>query len=301
MSFSSNVKSELCKLPIDDMSPCCRRAELCGVICFAAVYGTESTRIKTEHNSVARRIYLLYKALYNQTLDIEIKKPPHRVNHSYNLALPHGDTRDTLGVLCVDGDGLYIGDDIGVRDCCRRALLRGAFLGGGSIAAPESGYHTELVTRYQRVADAFGMVAEQAELPLRSLVRRSHYVFYIKDSEVIGDLLTLMGAPTKMMDLINIKIIKEMRNSTNRLVNAESANIDKTVDASVRQLDAIQRLSDGGKLIELSPELRQVAALRVEYPELALSELAAMMPEPTSKSTVYYRLKRIMQLAEQIL
>ncbi len=298
MSFSSNVKSELCKIGIDECDVCCRRAELAGIICFAAQMHVDGIRVATEHVSVAKRIYMLYKSLYSEQISINIKKTPRRTNHTYSMFFPNKQIEGTLGKLCFSDGSFVITEAVTGSDCCARAFIKGAFLGGGSISTPEKGYHTEIVTSHESIAPTFALMLEQQNVPPKHLKRKNNHVFYIKDSEEIGDFLIIIGAPTKMMELLNIKIWKEMRNNTNRLVNAENANIDKTVNAAQKQLEAIHALEQSGRLAELKQPLRELAYLRINNPELSLTELGELLPRKATKSTVYYRMAKLMAEAQ---
>ncbi len=296
MSFSSDVKAELCKRLPEDMTECCRRAELAGIVAFAAKNGGSELRIVTEHVSVAKRVYMLYKSLYGDSLAISIKKTPRRTNHTYAIIFSKAACLNTVYALTTDNIAFRLKPAVVANNCCKRSFLRGAFLGGGSISAPEHSYHCEIKQAHFTMIEGFTDLLEALELPFHTAHRKSIYLYYLKDSEAIGDFLTVIGASSKMMELLNIKIWKEMRNTTNRLVNAENANIDKTVNAAQRQITAINKLLAANP--ELDPLLYEVARVRLANPSLSLSELGQALNPQLSKSAVNNRMKRLLKMSE---
>jgi DNA-binding protein WhiA len=183
------------------------------------------------------------------------------------------------------------------EDCCRASFLRGAFLAGGSMTNPSKSYHLELITGHYSVSREVAALLREMEFRPGSLRRSGNYVLYFKHSEAIEDLLTLLGAPMAALELMNAKVEKEVLNSVNRRLNCDEANLDKAVNAALSQLSAIRRLRESDKLESLSPKLREAARLREEHPELNLSQLGALAEPPVTKSTLNYRLKKIMELA----
>ena len=183
------------------------------------------------------------------------------------------------------------------EDCCRISFLRGAFLAGGSVTSPRKSYHLELITGHYSVSrEVEALLGEMGFRPGR-LSRSGNYVLYFKHSEAIEDLLTLLGAHQAAMELMNAKVEKEVRNGVNRRLHCDEANLEKTVNAAQEQLAAIRRLRDTGRWESLSPKLREAAELREEYPELNFSQLGALAEPPVTKSTLSYRMKKLLELA----
>lgn len=301
MSFSAQIKQELCRT---ESKSCCRRAELAGIVAFSGsmVHDSdgECLRLRTENATVARRLFSLARQQFRGQLPIR-----QNLNVSlYTIAIRKSPMLDVLLQqlgLWRDGRVKFALDPFIVQDdCCIRAFLRGAFLGGGSVSDPEKSYHFELVTHYKTLSDDLCQLLADCEFPLKTIFRKSTYVTYAKDSEVIGDLLAFMGASSSVMELYNIKIMKDMRNNVNRRVNCETANVAKTVDAAVRQVHSIRRLERLRGLDSLPENLQETARLRLEYPEASLAELGEMLSPPIGKSGVNHRLKKIMQIADSI-
>lgn len=301
MSFASEIKSEL--LRIETKKKCCARAELCGLVCFGgAVLPGGKLRISTENAATARRGFSLVKDCFG--ISGEIITNNSRAGKGGNAYAIHIDASgDALRILT--GLGLLEKHTVtfrvqaGLMDsaCCRRAFLRGAFLGGGSVTNPEKEYHLELTTpRAALAADTVALFAEFG-LTARLVRRKASQVIYFKNSTEIGDVLNIIGAHTAYMELMNVRILKETRNQVNRRVNCETANLDKAVDAAQSQVAAIRRLQKKGKLEGLSPGLREAAELRLAYPEAPLSELGELLH--ISKSGINHRMRKLMELAKE--
>jgi DNA-binding protein WhiA len=184
--------------------------------------------------------------------------------------------------------------------CCRRAFLRGAFLGAGSISDPKKGYHMEFVCSGKDKAEQLKSVIQGFDIEAKIVVRKKYYVVYLKEGAGIVDLLNVMEAHVALMDLENLRIIKEMRNSINRRVNCETANISKTVNAAARQIEEIEYLRDHYGLKKLPDSLREMAELRLEYPDAPLKELGEYLDPPVGKSGVNHRLRKLSELAEKL-
>lgn len=291
MSFASGVKNEICKLEFEDI--CCIRAELAGIVCFSAQITNKVLKINTENNMVANRIYDLAKRLYNLSLDVEIRE-----SGVYIVKLSGADVIKILRDMRLGSVPFRIEKDIVRRECCKRAFIRGAFLGGGSISAPQRGYHLELVTSHYALCKDFSAILEYFGIKPKIINRKSNYVFYIKDSEQIGDFLAALGAHTQMMEFLNIKIEKEVRNVTNRRVNCENANAEKCAGAAVAQSYAIKVIDKNIGLENLPPQLEAVAIKRLNDPEATLSDLAREIG--ITKSGVNHRMRKIMQIAKEL-
>lgn len=313
MSFSSRVKNEICR--IEDQSFCCDLAELtamiqvCGSIYVSGRQGL-SLRINTENPGVARRMFSLFKRVYDAQVEIVIKKKQRlRKNNNYYLIL--SDNKKAIKILSdigiIKGEGLgslwinhTISQDIVEKRCCKRAYIRGAFLGAGSLSDPEKIYHLEIVTHNETYAISLCGLLNEFGLGARIIERKGNYVIYLKEGDHIVNLLNIIGAHSALLDLENIRIYKDMRNNINRIVNCETANLGKTINAALRQIDNIHYLRDKYGLSKLSLPLREIALLRINNPDSSLKELGEMLDPPIGKSGVNHRLRKIDKLAEDI-
>lgn len=305
MSFTSTIKSELCRLEIT--KSCCRRSELSALIVTNGnlqLTGRQRVvlNIVTEHAYIARRLYKLLKGEFNVApLIMARKKVRLRKNISYLVKIAESERAQTvireLGIINADNQ-MAPGLGYGPRPCCHRAYLRGCFLAGGSISNPETnGYHLEFATELRFHADNIRTLLNKIGIKSGIVARKQQHVVYLKDSEQIASLLSTMGSIQGRLAFENARVLKEMRNRVNRLVNCETANVNKTVDAAQRQVAAIRSLAAAKGLESLSPGLRQMARLRLELPEATLDELGQAANPPLSKSAVNYRLRRLMELA----
>lgn len=305
MSFSQDVKNELCHLPLQ--KTCCMKAELAGLLSFCGKMVTEqgraALRLRTENAAVARRLYSLLKQLYRIRLDIVPGKHTGGATAFTMKLTDENHLNQILGRLgLMQGRLVRFGIDpfLVQEECCARSYLRGAFLGGGSVSSPERSYHFEIETHYYGLSGALMALMTDMEIPVGTVVRKSSYVTYIKDSEVIGDVLALMGATDSMMELLNVKIVKDVKNTVNRRVNCETANLTKTANAAVQQIRCIEKIFEKEGKSALPDGLRELAELRLENPEASLAELGEMLTPPISKSGVNHRLKKLMRMAEEL-
>lgn len=308
MSFTSTIKSELCRLDIN--KDCCARAELAAIIVTngnlqLAGRHRVGLNIVTEHAYIARRLYKLLKQEFGVIPVILVRKKARlRKNLSYLVKIADSEKAQAvvrkLGIL--DADNKRLSGDAGgltARQCCRRAYLRGCFLAGGSISNPvTNGYHLEIATELAYHAGHIRALLVGMGIKSGIVSRKQQYVIYIKDSEQIAALLSTIGSIQGRLSFENARVLKEMRNRVNRLVNCETANVNKTVDAAQRQVAAIRHLAATRGLEALSQGLRQMARLRLEFPEATLQELGQAANPPLSKSAVNYRLRRLQELAE---
>ncbi len=185
-----------------------------------------------------------------------------------------------------------------MRSCCRRAYIRGAFLAAGSISDPEKSYHLEIVCQDEKEAEFLAQLLASFEIDAKITTRKKYRILYVKDGTKIVETLNVMGAHVALMDFENMRILKEMRNSVNRKVNCETANIGKTVTAAQRQIDDIRSLMKSDAYKHLSPELREMAELRIAHPEATLKELGEMSTPELGKSGVNHRLRKLSQMAQ---
>lgn len=186
------------------------------------------------------------------------------------------------------------------RDCCKRAFVRGAFLSAGSISDPQKGYHFEIVCPSQEISGQLQEIIHSFHIDAKIVLRKKSYVLYVKEGAQIVDMLAIMEANVALMDLENIRILKEMRNSVNRKVNCETANINKTVNAAVKQIEDIRLLEEKVGLESLNEGLEEIARLRLQYPEATLKELGLMLNPQVGKSGVNHRLRKLSLLADDL-
>ena len=265
-------------------------------------------KITTEHNSIARKIFKLLKLNFGINTKISVNKNKTlKKSTSYVLIVTSDmgavNLLRELGILCSEGD-FYTTNTVPnhlIKDeNCARSFIRGAFLGGGSISDPEKNYHLEFVTSNEEFAESLKELINSIGFNSKIVSRKNNYVVYLKESEQISDLLSIMGAHNALLSLQNVKIVKEMRNNVNRIVNCETANLSKTVSAAVRQIDNIKYIRDTKGLDYIPKNLREIANLRIEYEDLSLKELGEMLDPPVGKSGVNHRLRKIEQIAEDL-
>lgn len=305
MSFSSDVKKELCKGKKKAQRPCCEKAECYGMLLFGHSFRLVDISFTTESAAAANRAAQLAAEMTGAI--ISIRTVLRRVSHAASVVSVE-DERDRLRVLDFFG---HTGKEVPLRlnranlenECCTAAFLRGAFLSCGMVMNPEKDYRLEFKVPHMHLSR--DMTALLGELPMALQPgvsqRQGTYVVYLKSSEKIADLLTLMGAPHAAMQFMQIKMLREVRNHVNRRTNFETANLDKTASAAARQIYALQQLQDCGAGLEALPaDLRELARLRWQNPELSLRELGEKLLPPLSRSGVNHRLQRITELSEKI-
>ncbi len=288
MSFTTDIKSELCHLPITDDTVL---PEMLGMLLFAGQFSREGLRIQCEMPAVRRRVQTMlnqYFGLWPEENDtiLSLWEPQHlaRIFEAYGY---ERENQLPLNRALVEDEP------------SRAAFFRGAFLVGGYVSTPEKGYHLELVTPHYYVARQVSALLLDMEMPAGQIVRRGIHVLYYKDSGAIEDFLSACGATGAAMDLMLKKVERELRNDINRKVNCETDNLTKTVGAAARQIAAIERLAAAGVLENLPAPLQQTAAIRLANPELSLAELCAAFSEPISRPGLNNRLRRLVQLAEE--
>lgn len=312
MSFSRKVKEEL----VNQLSP----ARHCCIAEFAAIFilcgkikrGEEEQvylQIDTENLTVARKSYILLRNAFRVKVDIVVRN--HNVkssNVSYSLTVK--EHRDVLLILkaikIMDDSGNLWGGFLQVHKrlvqntCCKRAYLRGSFLVAGSITNPEKAYHLEIAVLSEAYAGQLQSLIASFGVDAKIVERKKYHVLYIKEGAQIVDFLNIIEAHVALMELENVRIVKEVRNSVNRQVNCETANINKTVTAAAKQIDDIKYLQKKMGFSQLADGLREVAELRLDYPDRSLQELGEMLASPISKSGVNHRLRKISRIAEEL-
>ena len=295
MSFSSDVKNELCRTGLD--RPCCARAEAYGVLLYGNTFSSLEVRLITENESFARRLPMLLDRAFGLRFD----RLPGEGERKYVFQLTSEEKIhriiDVFGFDSRQSPVLHLNFGLLEEECCRAAFLRGAFLAGGSVTEPSKRYHLELVTSHAQASrELLALLADMGRQPGQT-ARNGSQVTYFKSSEQIEELLTLMGAPVSAMALMTAKAEKELRNGVNRRVNCEAANLDKAVDAAQEQLEAIRRLYELDRVEGLSTQLKETIILRETYPELTLSQLAEEFDPPITKSCLNHRLRKLVELS----
>ena len=285
MSFSSDVKKEL--LGQVPRSRHCQLAELAGIINMdgAIDKDTGCLVLESENELVIHK----YEVLMKKAFSVDAGSP-----------LTQGDTKRIMSALKLEKPGYAADGLILMQTCCKRAYLRGVFMAAGSISNPQKSYHFEIVCKSSSQAEQIQEILKGFDTDAKIVGRKSHYVVYLKEGSNIVDCLNVMEAYVSLMNLENVRILKEMRNSVNRKVNCETANIKKTVNAAVKQIEDIELIRDKTGLEKLLDVLKETARLRLEYPEATLKELGGYFDPPVGKSGVNHRLKKLSAIAEEL-
>lgn len=296
MSFSSDTKAELCRVPFHDRS--CAVAEAYGVLLYCNMFTAGEIRIVTSSLDFADRLPRLFKKAFGCSFD---KKPTIDVKGKWCFSISEPETVSRIfAAYGYEKDSILAHHiNLGALEdpFCKDAFLRGAFLAGGSLTDPEKSYHLELVTPHYNVSRETYSVLLELGLSPKDASRGGNYIIYFKQSGAVEEFLTRLGAPVSAMDIMSAKVEKEMRNTINRRVNCDSANADKVVSAAQDQLAAIRRIEETTGLEELPDKLRETALLRIANPEASLSDLATLAAPSVSKSCISHRMKKLMELA----
>lgn len=299
MSFSFETKNELCRLPVQKL--CCARAEAYGVLLYCNTFTSSQVRIITGNPNLAARLPRLFHRAFRVGFDrTPEEQQPGKLVFQITDREKIAHIINQLGYDPAQNPVLHINFGILEEECCRASFLRGVFFAGGSITDPLKRYHLELATSHMQVSRELEVLLRECGYPPKSVTRSGGYVTYFKQSHQIEDFLTLIGAPVAAMNVMSAKLEKDLRNSVNRRLNCDSANLDKAVEAAQEQLEAIRRLEEAGQMELLPEKLRQTAALRAAHPELTLSELAAEFDPPVTKSGLNHRLRKLVQLASEL-
>lgn len=303
MSFSADVKNELFQLI--PKAKHCRIAEICAAIRFIGEVSIQENGkriiLQTENVTLAKKYYTLLKKTFTGNVMLNIRGQAGRGKlHQYRIIIRDEKLVDELLSHAVIQDDARFRGEILKRDCCRRAFVRGAFLASGSMSNPGKSYHFEIVCRHETQADNLCRLICQYGIAAKIIFRKNRYVVYIKESEGIIDVLNVMEAHKASMDLENVRIIKEMRNSANRRFNCDSANINKQVQAAAKQLDDIKLIREKIGLEHIPAPLQEMALVRMEYPDVSLQELGNYLDPPVGKSGANHRLRKLAALADEI-
>lgn len=307
MSFSGEVKKELC----EQISPArhCQLAEISAIIAFCGkiVVDKDQTlilKLQTESTILTKKIFLLLKQVFRVSAELTTRSMSAKKN-LYELVLTAEETVLVLAACKLtaaaeekNGRPLMVEQTIVTKSCCRRSFIRGAFLAAGSVSNPNKAYHFEVVVSQEKNGELLCEVMRSFDIDAKMIARKYHYVVYVKEGSQIVDLLNVMEAHVALMEFENVRILKDMRNTINRKVNCEAANINKTVKAATRQVEDILYIKEKVGLATLAEGLEEIALLRIEYPEASLKELGEMLSPPVGKSGVNHRLKKLCEIAE---
>jgi len=300
MSFSGNSKAEICRAFPN--KSCCALAQCFGVLLFCNSFGADGIRIITESREFAEILPKLFKKAFSVTFDV---LPERDVSGKlvFQIQEPRKleQIMDAYGFNIRDTLALHINLPVVEEDCCKASFIRGAFLAGGSVTDPDKGYHLELTTTHTSVSrEAYALIQEVVGFYPKTTRRGGGNVLYIKQSEMISDFLTFLGAPVAAMGIMEARLEKELNNKVNRRCNCDEANTSKVVEAAQEQLAVIRTLRERGKLAHLPQKLQQAAKAREENPSASLTELAAMMEPPITKPAMNHRLKKLVEAAKEI-
>lgn len=299
MSFSSNVKAELCKDSLSKKS--CAVAEGYGVLLYCNTFSSTEIRIITESRDFAARLPRLFKKAFGITFDQE---PAAQDRGKLQFAISSEDKIakifETLQMDLKASLTLHVNFGMLEEEAECMAYLRGAFLAGGSVTDPAKRYHLEMTTSHYKVSRETCALLIECGFSPKELSRGGNNILYFKQSDYIEDFLTAIGAQVSAMGVMEAKVEKDLRNGVNRRVNCETANLTKVVDASMGQMAAIRALEEAGELDKLPGKLRETALLRRENPEATLQELAAMLNPPITKSAINHRMRKLLELARTL-
>ncbi|MDT2573046.1 DNA-binding protein WhiA [Enterococcus raffinosus] len=306
MSFAAEVKKELTGLAVQKNLA---QAELAALIRMNGSLSLSNHQfvlnVQTENAAIARRIFTLLKEHYNVRSELLVRrKMKLKKNNVYIVRLKQETQNILLDLDIMDGMMFqaHISNEIKQSDEKTRAYLRGAFLASGSVNNPEtSRYHLEISSIYEEHNQDICDLLNQFDLNSRTLERRNGYITYLKGAEKIADFLTLIGATNSMLKFEDVRIVRDMRNSVNRLVNCETANMNKTIDAASKQIENIHFIESTVGLQSLPEKLQEIAELRIQNPEISLKELGEMIPSGAiSKSGINHRIRKINDFADNL-
>lgn len=299
VSFSGSAKAEMCRTV--PQKRCCALAEAFGLLLFCNSFQSDLIRIVTESRELGQRLPKLFKKAFS--LDFDTRPDPEATGKLVFQITDRDKIWCIMDAYGFDPDqtlSLHINLPVVEEECCKVSFLRGAFLAGGSVTDPEKGYHLEFSTSHQVVArECYALMEEVLGFYPKSAARGGGQVLYFKQSDLISDCLTFLGAPIAAMGIMEAKLEKELNNKVNRRCNCDDANTSKVVEAAQEQLTAIRKLREQARFDNLPKKLLQAAIAREENPEASLSELAAMMEPPITKPAMNHRLKKLVSLTQE--
>lgn len=317
MSFSSEVKAELAKNISNARH--CRIAELSGMMSMVAdVWYRNGSLFKlcitTERSIIAKTMASLIKVLFDIRMECSVKRTGSN-SRIYRMVLDRSDEIERMlqtlklspdfrisqkGVTKVSCQDMTVNRMVVQQQCCKRAFIKGVFMTSGSVSDPKKGYHLEIVCDNEDRAGMIEKIMAELDIESRIIARKKYSVCYIKDGTMIVDVLNIMGAHISLMNMENVRILKDISNNVNRRVNCEAANLNKTVSAAVRQIQDINYVIETRGITYLPDNLRELAELRLEEPDASLKELGEMMNPPIGKSGVNHRLRKISEIADDL-
>lgn len=311
MSFSSGVKEETARQI--SAARHCQIAEIAAIISMCGHVMIDSRnfygiKIHTENIVVARKYFTLLKKTFNIGSETSVRKNMKKDSVSYSVIIrKHQDAVRVLQATKLLGDHGDICEEMSIvknmvvqQSCCKRAFIKGAFLVAGSMSDPEKSYHFEIVCASKEKANQLQNIMNSFDVDAKVILRKRSYVVYLKEGSQISEMLNVIEAHQSLMEFENVRILKEMRNSVNRKVNCETANINKTVSAAVKQVEDIRYIKDTIGLEKLSEGLKQIALTRLSYPEATLQELGNLLEPPVGKSGVNHRLRKLGEIAGRL-
>ena len=299
ISFSGSAKSEICR--VFPQKQCCALAECFGILLYCNSFSADQIKIITESRDFAQFLPKLFKKAFSISFDMV---PDEDATGKLIFQITNHQKIDAIMDACgfdrKQTLALHVNYPVVEENCCKAAFLRGAFLAGGSVTDPEKGYHMEVATTHQSVSlETYMLVHDMLNIYPKTAQRNGTHVLYLKQSDLISDSLTLLGAPVSGMGIITAKLEKELNKKVNRRCNCDDANTSKVVEAAQEQLAAIRILRDRGQFEELPKKLQQALVARENNPEASLTELAAMMEPPITKPAMNHRLKKISEMAKE--
>lgn len=307
MSFASETKKELTNLQVKD---CCVKAELSALIRMNGSLSFSNrilvVNVQTENAAIARRIYTLIKKIYGTPVELLVRKKMRLKKNNVYIVRLKNKAKFILEDLKILGESFtiihHISPDLIKKKCCKRSYLRGAFLAGGSVNNPEtSSYHLEVFSLYKEHNESLCELMNFFGLNSKTLERKKGFITYLKEAEKITEYLNVIGAHNALLRFEDVRIVRDMRNSVNRLVNCETANLNKTIGAAIRQVENIRFIDETVGLQILPDKLREIAELRVNYQDVTLKELGEMVSSGNiSKSGINHRLRKIDEIADKL-
>ena len=299
ISFSGSAKNEICR--VFPQKQCCALAECFGILLYCNSFSADQIKIITESRDFAQFLPKLFKKAFSISFDVV---PDEDATGKLIFQITNHQKLDLIMDACGFSRGntlaLHLNLPMVEENCCKAAFLRGAFLAGGSVTAPEKAYHMELTTTHQCVArETYTLMHESMGFYPKAAARGGGQVLYLKQSELISDFLTFLNAPVAAMGIMEARLEKELNNKVNRRCNCDDANTSKVVEAAQEQLAAIRVLRERGVIDRLPQKIQQAACAREQNPEASLTELAALMDPPISKPAMNHRLKKLVAMAQE--